>query len=778
MRSPARSVFGRVALVVAGAGIVSLTLSTLGVTWVVVDDQEATLVESAIRRAEGARDAVEHRLALTRSELQAVALSADAGSVLDAPGLVSGTVLAVRCTRGDVELLEATSTPEAHDALLAAPRTTAGAVRLLGKDRVVVSVRVRDIDAAALQDVAPAIAAPRGWSIRLGAADGATSDAAAVVATRFEDRAGEELVRVVAPTRDGLVVTLTAPLAPARTAAFAMTRWVLIFSSLAVVPLLLLAFFGARAVTAPVVALAQAVRRAKGDRLSLPPLPPDEIGDLGNAIGTMSTRLHDHAQALGAAVTFARHLNGHAEPDAVLGSLEHGLCEALPHCRWSVVGAERIAAGDVPADLGVTAQELAEVLETGTNVTREGRVLMGLCEATAGYGVVVGSGDGLDDAAVRHAELLARTAVGALRRLELLRGAVTNEKLLVVGRLAAGVAHEMNNPLAFVLANLRTLEQKLLGDDRETLAETRQGAERLVRIVRDLSSMSKGGTALELEELDLAELGRFAARVASSRRQGVEILVDAPSAVWVKGDRGRLEQVLLNLIVNAVDATRDRPAPRVEVRVRAEGGQALADVLDNGSGIPAGTRGKLFSAFFTTKGSAGTGLGLYLSRSFAEAHGGELEIMETGAKGTHFCLRVPALVGRVTPPVGPARPSTPAPPSRVRALPQVLIVDDEPAIVRGMKRWIGGRANVTGSTDPQEAVGIAAAGGFDLILCDLNMPVMQGTAFVEALRARDAGAASRVVIMTGGAPSSIAAPQRVVEKPIRPDVLQELLDVA
>ena len=789
MRSPARSVFGRVVFVGLAAGLLALGLATIGTAWVIGDDKEATLVDQAIRRAERSRDGIAHRVALAQAELRAVALSADGGQILDAPSLLSGTAIAMRCLRGDDELLDASSTREARAALLAGPVPEGeGAIRA-GRSRVIVASHVGALRALALYDLSDLTAAPRGWTIALS-----NVPEGALVAKRYQDRRGNEQVRVVAPAAAGLGVTVTAPLAPARSAAFAITRRIGLFASLTVIPLLILAWFMSRAVTSPIVALAEAVRKAEGRNLEVPPLPAHEVGDLGAAIGAMSARLHDNATALHAAITLGRRLEGLHGDEALLGELERSLRKALPGARWTVLSAQRIVADENPSDLDLGPETLRALLQAAAADPGrdEGRtqpllvhgptrsptghrevVVVAVSEAGQTRGLVIGSSPRLDSTSVQHAELFARTAATALRREELLRSALTNEKLVAVGRLAAGVAHEMNNPLAFVLANLHGLESSLKGDDREAATEARQGAERLARIVRDLSSLSKGGTAAEPEPADLAELAAFTVRIAGSRRAGFSPTVDAPSPVPVRVDRGRIEQILVNLLANAIDATRERSDARVELSVRVEGEDAVVRVSDNGPGIPTSVRDKLFAPFFTTKGAGGTGLGLYLSRSLAQANGGDLTLASTGPEGTTFVLRLP-----VRQSVLPAAPSTVEKAKiATNGSPRVLIVDDEPAIVRGLKRWIGTRAEVVGTTDPREALELASREAFALVLCDLNMPFMSGLDLLTELRARAPATAKRVVIMTGSTnAATIDAGVRVVGKPIGPALLQELLD--
>ncbi|MBI2895417.1 MAG: response regulator [Deltaproteobacteria bacterium] len=822
-----RSMFARVAVALLVAGVAALALGVASTVHIVRDDKEAALIDAAVRRAEGARDLLDHRLALAQTELAVIATAAAADRIVDVQSLLSSETLAIRCSRGDEELLQASATGAAAVAL---ERASAGPgrVALAGKDAAVVRVRIGGVDAAALVDLASLMAHPPGWSVHgvFGREASLAGDATVATRTRSED--GSERVGVVAPSATGISLVVTAPLGPARSAAFAVLRRVLVWSSLVILPIVALAWFLSRALTTPVMSLARAVRQAEtGDEpLRLPPLPGDEIGDLGHAIDLMSCRLRDNAHALREAVAFARRVNRLKDGDSILRMLERALTQALPAGRWKVLSAPAVRAGAVPAAHGVSSEDLkrlvnAEVREDSwgrersdlANVLpqRTTRVLVPLAvlptreedtdptlslppptrlevvgehlaivlsDLDTPYGVVLGWRAALDEQAIRHAELLGRTALAALRNSDLVRAAVTNEKLLAVGRLAAGVAHEMNNPLAFILANLRTLEEELRGDHREAVADARQGAERLERIVRDLSSLSRGGSTLVIEEVNLAELARATVKIAAGKLGGVSALVDATDEVVVRGDRGRLEQVLLNLIGNAVDATRGRATPKVRIHVRRGDGLALVEVEDNGRGIPADVLERLFAPFFTTKGSEGTGLGLYLSRSFAHAHGGELAVAATGPEGTTLRLAIPeeSALGE------PRLRTEQAPTEGTRSTAggngrrRILVIDDEPALVRAMKRWLAKWGDVQGTSDAREGLELAATEPFSLVLCDQNMPDMTGTELFEALCERDPSAARRVVIMTGADESSTPADVRVIQKPLRPAVIEELLD--
>jgi C4-dicarboxylate-specific signal transduction histidine kinase len=229
------------------------------------------------------------------------------------------------------------------------------------------------------------------------------------------------------------------------------------------------------------------------------------------------------------------------------------------------------------------------------------------------------------------------------------------DRLVLVGQLAAGVAHEVNNPLAFVKSNLCFLEQELEREDGalnrgelgDVLAETQQGVLRIQQIVTDLRRFSRGGDGSE--ELGLAEDALHEARrLASVRLREVgEVSLECPPGLPpVRLGQRHLVQVLLNLLLNAADAVEEAlPARRARIVVRArvvEGGVRL-EVEDNGPGIRPEVLDKLFEPFFTTKPPGkGTGLGLALCREYVSRAGGTLVAENRAEGGARFVLEVPA----------------------------------------------------------------------------------------------------------------------------------------
>jgi len=754
-RRPKQSLFTRVLAVMLVVGLVPLAVSVVTAVVVIGDDKEAAVIDTAVTRAEAITDQIDHATREARTQLHAAVLAADTGRFLDIRAMSSETVVAIRCLRDETEILEAAAEPNAHERLSTASRPEAGTVAILDETHAIVAERIGDIDAYALLDLGHELVTPTGWTAALAASS--DSGVLGTIATRVDD----ETIRVASRSRDAVPIVLTAPLAPARDAAFATGRRAALYSLVALVPLLLLAWLLSRAVTSPVRKLAEAVSAAGDEEVRLPSLPDDEIGALGEAIRRLAEELRTDSDRMRTAVEFARRAGRKLEPERVLSSLERNLRRTFPDGEYVVLTSEMVADGKIPNALGAHAavigrslgqRELGDESPGTAELCRpvalgDGSlhaVVMG--DASRWHAIVVGAPKSVREQ--RSVELLCETAGAALRNNELVKQAMVNEKLTVLGRLAAGVAHEINNPLAYVIVNLRTLSEELSGEALETAQDALAGAERAARIVEDLSALHRGGSRLRLAKADLRVIAHAAAKIARARRPHVDISVTAGDELLVVCEQPRIEQALINLIINATDAVRNVDEPSVKLTVAGAGRRAYVDITDNGPGVPEDVREHLFDPFYTTKGEEGTGLGLFLARSFAEANRGVLDLKSTGAEGTTFRLLLPARQDSVQFEAPEARISRPPDrDSSERA--RILIIDDEPAIVRSMERWLGRRAAVTGVTDPAVGLELARQGGFALILCDMNMPNMTGREFIKALREFDLEIASRVVIVTG-----------------------------
>ncbi len=813
-----RSIFARVAASMLVAGIVAVGTASAITYTLMSREREADLSAVAVSQTLHMRDRLAARLELAREQLRGAMESAARGEVTDTAPLSSGAIRALACARGRDVLLTVATSRDADELLQSVQR---GAERrpyeIARAGLILITIRAAELAAWAIVDVSDIAAPPAQWDARLVASETGATDTMGVLAHRERDARGEEWFAARARVVPGLTVQVRAPVAPARAASSALSLRIVRLSLVSLIPLTLLAWLLSRAVTSPIRSLARVVADGSGASLQIPDLPNDEIGDLGDAIRGLSERIARDDRARDAQISFLSETVSVRGGDDVLSALRRALGGIDAAAAWEVFDLRPSALADGMQPSARHAEIRRAIVDAMPPVSSD-ELSAGVCDVDVNgglrviaiqasgvrFGLVVGPRG--DSQRERQVELLARSAALVLREFEAARAANRAEKLAVLGRLAAGVAHEMRTPLAYILANLRTLENEATGPTRDALTDTRQGAERLVGIVQDLSAHSRGGLERTVGPVDLAALARETVKVALARHPLGRVAVEGDEAVWAKCDRDRVGQGLLNLLVNALYATRSVDDGRVTIRVRTAGEIAAIDVEDNGGGIPAAARGSLFEAFVTTKEHDGTGLGLYLTRTFARASHGDVVLARTGVDGTVFCMTVPRCEPAVptlptdeqpsvapvaaVPPTSADQRTEPQDAPKLEAtrphgasstkptLPDLLVVDDDPAVVRAMTRWLRGRANVVGSSDPREGLELAKTRPFSVILCDQNMPHMTGGQFVLALRAHDATLADRVVIVTGSSGHRTIEDARVLTKPLDPRQLQEILDAA
>jgi PAS domain S-box-containing protein len=349
------------------------------------------------------------------------------------------------------------------------------------------------------------------------------------------------------------------------------------------------------------------------------------------------------------------------------------------------------------------------------------------------------------------------------RRSAQLRRAET-ERLAAIGTLAAGVAHEMNNPLAYALMNLSFVEEELplliaeahdplarrWAELTNTLTEVTHGVSRVAQIVRDIRSFSRLDTpavicrvpVLVERAVQMARAGMpDCARIATHYDETAEVCADA----------GRLSQVFLSLVLNALEATptHDGTSRCVEIRAFNEGDTVVIEVKDEGVGIAPEILPRVFDPFFTTKEPGkGTGLGLSISYGIVRSAGGTMTIESKRGCGTKARVVLPAASSSAVRAKAPVPDRLENAALRLR----VLVVDDEPMIGRALKRSLSERDDIVVCQSGADALDLLAASReYHLILCDLSMPGMSGAKLCEQIGERWPEMIRRVVIMTGGA---------------------------
>jgi ligand-binding sensor domain-containing protein/signal transduction histidine kinase/CheY-like chemotaxis protein len=374
-------------------------------------------------------------------------------------------------------------------------------------------------------------------------------------------------------------------------------------------------------------------------------------------------------------------------------------------------------------------------------------------------------------------------------------------RMAAVGTLAAGVGHEINNPLAYIVSNLEFASAELvtlarqaqdgpgqlgqrLRDMDQVLREALLGTDRVRRIVKDLKTFSRGDEETR-GPVDLhAVLDSAAKMVANELRPRARLVKDYGPGACVEGNEARLAQVFLNLLINAAQALPEGHPEQHEVRLvtRVAGDKVVAEVHDTGCGISAEQQARIFDPFFTTKPvGVGTGLGLALCHAFVTSLGGTIAVQSAPGR-TVFRVTLPASRA-----AAPGVAVAAAPPALAESAPvrgRVMVVDDDPLVGSSMRRTLAREHDVDVLMSSRQALEVLLspeAARYDVVLCDLMMPELTGMELYAQLEADAPAVAARLVFVTGGAFTSGAQSflDRVrnerLEKPFRPDALRELV---
>jgi PAS domain S-box-containing protein len=339
-----------------------------------------------------------------------------------------------------------------------------------------------------------------------------------------------------------------------------------------------------------------------------------------------------------------------------------------------------------------------------------------------------------------------------------------SDRLATMGMLAAGVAHEINNPLHFMFFNLdnamfnlhalltddsnrntRELEDNIL----ESLKSVLEGTNRIKDISRGLSAFSR----VEEDRLYLVSLTNtietainIAYNEIKYRAHLVKYFDQTPD---IMVNEGRLSQVFINLLVNAAHAIDDGDVENNQISVRTwlEGEHVFAEVSDTGKGIAPENLDSIFEPFFTTKAvGLGSGLGLYISKNIVESYGGSIEVSSELGKGTAFIIRLPLPTEEVA--VEVSQSCIPVD-SNVRG--RILIVDDDRLARKAMVQMLEKHHTVEADSGAEAKRILEVDSAFDLILCDVMMPDVSGADIHEWLLEKNPVLANQVLFISGGA---------------------------
>jgi CheY-like chemotaxis protein len=363
-----------------------------------------------------------------------------------------------------------------------------------------------------------------------------------------------------------------------------------------------------------------------------------------------------------------------------------------------------------------------------------------------------------------------------------------------LGTLAAGIAHEINNPLAYVTGNLEAMAESLdaveqaptaagCGELRMAISDARDGAERVRKIVHGLRSFSRSEEEQRVQ-LALPGVLEAAIRLTSNEvRHRAQLIRELAPVPLVVADDGRLTQVFINLLINAAHAIPEGRSDhnRITVRTRTDDhGRAVIEIEDTGKGIAPEVQARVFDPFFTTKDvGEGTGLGLSICHGIVSGLGGQISIESVAGSLPGTVVRVVLPPAVALPAIAPVAAS-PAPRAAAETRRRhVMLVDDEPLVAHTIERLLRRDYDITVALCGQEAIEHIARGmRFDAIVSDVMMPNMTGIELIEEVRRLAPEQAERVIFLSGGAFTAqtreqldqLGAPQ--LEKPVTANELR------
>lgn len=350
--------------------------------------------------------------------------------------------------------------------------------------------------------------------------------------------------------------------------------------------------------------------------------------------------------------------------------------------------------------------------------------------------------------------------------------ALHQSRLASIGELAAGVGHEINNPLTIVLSYLTQIEASLAqSQDPENvrqrnldmIAKARKASERIRSIVGGLRTFARSSPDAKQRFPVLRAVSTSVNMVKEIYAKDGVVLAYQPcaGAPVCLGDEGQIQQVLMNLLSNARDAVMGGPAPRqILVKIETAGPRLFIRVSDTGPGVADRHLPRIFDPFFTTKEiTKGTGLGLPIAHSIVKDHGGEIRYERTPEGLSEFRVELPLVAGdaEVAEPVARAE-ERPAPAPRPRGLARILVADDEvdiQEILCMVLEQLG--FDVEGVGTGKEAFERVARGGYDVLITDMNMPALKGDELIQRIRHELGDRRLKIFIITGGVNLNLGA---------------------
>jgi len=377
-----------------------------------------------------------------------------------------------------------------------------------------------------------------------------------------------------------------------------------------------------------------------------------------------------------------------------------------------------------------------------------------------------------------------------------LLSAQRSSRLASVGQLAAGIAHEINNPLTYVISNLEhilefepKLASQLVAADRHAIVDSAQdaleGAHRVRRIVHGIKLFARLDREVHITDIDVNEVLESSLDMARNEiRHRATLETDfADQLPFVKADKSRLGQVFINLLINAAQALPAEPEAGAKHTITVATGQGEEGFLtiaitDTGAGIEPEKMSQIFEPFYTSKPvGEGTGLGLPIVHGIVSDAGGHIDVTSEVGKGTTFSVHLPTSCDMGEEQERTAEYSAPKESSPGR----ILIIDDEALVAKSLARMIKG-ANSTAVGGGHEALAILEEDSdFDVLFCDLMMPGLSGPKFYERLEAEYPELAKRVIFITGGVFSDVTqtfldnSQARCLYKPFSLDSVREAI---